>query len=127
MITNKFFHAIILIGIGLITHACHQEFEPIELPVVHRDTLINITATSAICGGTVSSEGSTKVTAKGVCWATHYDPTIDDYITTDGSGVGSFTCEITGLTPEYYYVRAYAVSDLGIAYSTEQVVFLPHN
>jgi hypothetical protein len=40
--------------------------------------------------------------------------------TTDGSGTGSFTSNITGLTPDStYYVRAYATSSAGTVYGNE--------
>ena len=44
-------------------------------------------------------------------------PTIADSKTEDGSGIGTYTSELTGLEPNTtYYVRAYATNDLGTAY-----------
>ncbi len=39
------------------------------------------------------------VIARGVCFSLSALPTIDDFITTDGTGTGNFTSEITGLDP----------------------------
>ncbi len=80
----------------------------------------NITSTSATCGGNVTSDGGANVTARGVCWSTHHNPTISDSHTDDGSGTGSFTSGMTGLFPNTtYYVRAYAVNSVGTRYGNE--------
>lgn len=73
---------------------------------------------SATCGGYVSS-GSSSVKARGVCWSTSQYPTINDAHTTDGTGTGTFTSKITGLTPNTkYFVRAYATNDAGTSYGS---------
>jgi hypothetical protein len=66
------------------------------------------------------SSGETSVTARGVCWNTTGSPTIADSKTVDGSGTGSFTSSLTGLTQNTtYYVRAYATNSGGTAYGVE--------
>ncbi len=86
----------------------------------------NITQTTATCGGNVSSDGGATVTARGVCWSTSQNPTVSDSHTTDGSGIGSFTSNITGLTENTtYYVRAYATNSKGTSYG-EQKSFTTH-
>ena len=81
----------------------------------------SITTNSAVCGGNVTSDGYLSVTARGVCWSTSPNPTITDNKTTDGSGTGSFTSNITGLTANTtYYVRAYATNNIGTAYGEEK-------
>ncbi|MBT1700737.1 hypothetical protein KK083_27855 [Fulvivirgaceae bacterium PWU4] len=68
----------------------------------------SITKTSATAGGSVT--GSTLITSRGVCWSTSSAPTTSNSKTIDGSGSGSFTSAITGLTPgTLYYFRAYAI------------------
>ncbi len=86
-------------------------------PKVVTANVTAITFKSAQCGGRVTSAGDSKVLARGVCWSTHYNPTIADHITTDGAGTGYYTSSITGLSPAtVYYVRAYATNSLGTAY-----------
>lgn len=85
----------------------------------------NVTATSATCGGNVTLYGSSVVTARGVCWSTSPAPTVSDFHTIDGAGMGSFTSSLTELTPgSTYYVRAYAIDSIGVAYG-EQAIFTP--
>ena len=91
------------------------------LPTVTTATEVtDITYTSAICGGEVTFEGNVSVTARGICWSTTQNPTIEDNKTTDGSGVGSFISQIPNLVHNtQYYVRAYATNEVGTAYGEE--------
>ncbi len=96
---------------------------PADVPKVITTAVSNITTTSAYSGGVVTSQGSSPVTARGVCWDTLQNPTITGSHTSNGTGVGSFTSNITGLTPgATYYVRAYATNTAGTGYG-DQVSF----
>ena len=96
---------------------------PPNLPEVATSPVGAITLTSAVSGGNVISEGGDPVSARGVCWSTSENPTLDDNHTTDGSGPGEFTSMLTGLTcSNEYFVRAYSTNSSGTAYGT-QVVF----
>ena len=87
------------------------------LPTVTTRQITNIAQTTATAGGTVNADGGSTVTARGVCWSTVQNPTVADSHTTDGTGIGSFTSEITELTASTtYYVRAYATNNNGTAY-----------
>ena len=91
------------------------------LPQITTANVTSITANTAVCGGNVTSDGNATITARGVCWSTSPNPTITDNKTTDGSGIGSFTSNITGLTLNTtYYVRAYATNEKGTAYGEEK-------
>ena len=82
--------------------------------------LSNIAQTTAVCGGNVADDGGSAILARGICWATHPNPTRDDYFTTDGSGTGDFTSLLSGLLPvENYYVRAYATNGMGTMYGEQ--------
>ena len=95
-------------------------------PSVTTSAVSNITCIAADCGGTVSSDGISGVTAKGVCWSTSTNPTITDSLTIDGNDVGSFTSHITGLQPgTHYYVRAYATNNAGTVYGTQRQFTTP--
>ena len=93
------------------------------IPTVITNEVSNIATTSVTCGGNVTSNGGANVTAKGVCWSTAQNPTISDSYTVNGSGVGSFSSSITGLTPNTtYYVRAYATNSVGTAYGEQKTL-----
>ena len=83
-------------------------------------TVTGITSISAVSGGNIISDGGAAVSARGICWAAAANPTIGDNKTTNGSGTGSFTANITGLTPgSSYHVRAYATNSVGTAYGND--------
>ena len=91
-----------------------------NLAAVTTAVATDVTLTSAICGGNVTYDGNDSVTARGVCWSTEPNPTIDDNYTFDGSGTGLFTSILTGLEQgTTYYVRAYATNNMGTAYGEE--------
>lgn len=90
------------------------------LPTVSTYSANTITASSAYSGGNISSEGDSNVTLRGVCYSTSQNPTIINNKTNDGSGTGSFTSSLTGLTcGTTYYVRAYATNSSGTAYGNQ--------
>jgi hypothetical protein len=93
---------------------------PLVLPLVKTSLITNITLNGAYCGGNVTSDGGYTVTAKGVCWNRASNPTIENDSTLEGSGIGQFTSNLTGLQPNTkYYVRAYAKNISGVAYGNE--------
>ena len=96
---------------------------PITLATVTTSIVTQITENSALAGGTVTNTGGTIVLERGVCVATVSNPTIANTKIAAGSGVGTFTCNLTGLQPNTtYYVRAYAENSKGTAYG-EEVTF----
>jgi hypothetical protein len=96
---------------------CVQGTTTQGLAVVTTAAATGITATTATSGGNVVSEGGGPVTARGVCWDTSSNPTTTDSHTSDGSGTGTFTSSLTGLTANtLYYIRAYATNSYGTAY-----------
>jgi hypothetical protein len=91
-----------------------------NLPSVTTGTITAIIQTTATGGGEVTSDGGAAVTARGVCWNTTGSPVVTDPHTSDGTGTGSFTSSITGLTAgTTYFVRAYATNSAGTAYGSE--------
>ena len=88
--------------------------------VITTDPVTNIQQTTATGGGNVTNSGGATVTARGVCWSTSSNPTINNSHTTNGTGTGIFTSSITGLTPgTLYHVRAYATNSAGTAYGAD--------
>jgi uncharacterized protein (TIGR02145 family) len=81
----------------------------------------SITANTAISGGEILTGSGLAFTARGMCFGTKPYPDISGTKTVDGSGTGSFTSTLTGLTSNtIYYVRAYATNSQGTAYGQER-------
>ena len=97
------------------------------IPTVTTTEVTGILGDGATCGGTVTDDGGLDVIARGVCWGTEPDPTIEGSHSTDGTGLGEFVSTLTGLTPSItYYVRAYASTEYATAYG-EEVSFTTMN
>ncbi|MPL81719.1 hypothetical protein SDC9_27649 [bioreactor metagenome] len=93
----------------------------VTLPSLTTAGISSISSNSAVSGGTISSDGGASVTARGVCWSINQNPTISNAHTTDGTGTGTFTSNITGLNASTtYYVRAYATNSAGTAYGDQK-------
>ncbi|PKD43706.1 FISUMP domain-containing protein [Rhodohalobacter barkolensis] len=93
----------------------------ITVPQLVTSDVTDITSTSATTGGQISNDGGADITARGVCWSTNQDPSLNDSCTNDGSGVGEFESTITDLTAETeYFVRAYATNDQGTGYGEQR-------
>ncbi len=110
--------------------SCKKEEPPVvvELPIVTTAEVTNLTATSANSGGTVVDDGGGALTASGVTWNTSTNPDLNNKLglTNDGTAVGQFTSNITGLSPlTKYYVRAYATNSAGTSYGSEKSFTTP--
>ena len=87
------------------------------LPTVTTKPVYDISATSARTGGIVNSSGGSPVIARGVCWGTTEEPTLEDNYLVNGTGTGTFFSNLLGLAPGVtYYVRAYATNSMGTGY-----------
>jgi uncharacterized protein (TIGR02145 family) len=97
----------------------------IALATVTTNIVANITQTSATAGGNVTSTGGAPGVSRGVVYSTSPNPTLSNSNVGAGSGgIGTFSANITGLTPSItYYVRAYAINDAGVAYGEERSFF----
>ncbi|MDD4033221.1 MAG: FISUMP domain-containing protein [Bacteroidales bacterium] len=92
-----------------------------KIPSVTTGDVTNITTTTADCSGNVTSDGNAAITARGVCWSTSENPTISNSKTTEGTSLGTYTSNITGLSPNTtYYVKAYATNSIGTAYGEQK-------
>jgi hypothetical protein len=107
-------------GLLILSNSCkknNNQTPRAQVPTITTVAISNITETTASCGGSISSDGGSPITAKGVCWSAVTTPTISNPKTTDGTGSGSFSSAITGLTYGITYTaRAYATNSLGTAY-----------
>ena len=92
------------------------------MPAIGSTTgMSSVTSSTASSGGVISSDGGATITARGVVWGTSTNPTISlSTKTTDGTGIGTFTSSLTGLTSGVtYYVRSYATNSVGTKYGSE--------
>ncbi len=80
-----------------------------------------ITANSARGGVSVMDLGGATLQSCGICWGTNSTPTINNSFFEAGKVIGTYTCPINNLQPSTtYYVRAYAITDVGITYGNEK-------
>lgn len=88
--------------------------------VTTRTVIVSEEGVSAQCGGEVVSTGDSEIISRGICWSKIENPTIDDYITKSGNGIGDFTSDIENLEVNTrYYLRAYATNKFGTSYGGE--------
>lgn len=93
---------------------------PVYLPTVVTGTVSNVTNNSAKVSGEVTDDGGSTVTESGVSISTSPEPTIETSRLACGSGIGTFTGNITTLVHNTtYHLRAYAINDAGVAYGEE--------
>ncbi|MEI7897716.1 MAG: hypothetical protein WCJ26_11825, partial [bacterium] len=93
---------------------------PIVKPSVTTASINNIMNTAAMSGGNVTNSGNGTIIARGVCWSTSINPTIANNHSTNGTGAGVFTSNLTNLTGNtLYYVCAYATNEVGTCYGNE--------
>ena len=99
------------------------EVEGPTLPTVKTLPLTEVTAEGASLGGEVMTDGRLAVTARGICYGTEQQPTVEGLHTTDGAGLGAFTTTLKDLDHNIiFYARAYATNKMGTAYG-DQVKF----
>lgn len=92
----------------------------LSVPILSTINAFEIKQINAKSGGNVTSDGGKTVDARGVCWSISANPTITDNCTSDGTGSGFFSSNLTGLDPNTkYYVRAFATNSIGTAYGSQ--------
>lgn len=111
---------IFLLLLVLYQFSCKKTIDYKPVPVVTTTRITEISPTSALSGGTVTSDAGTVVSARGVCYSTNPSPTITDRVTMNGHGTGNYSSELKGLSPNTkYYLRAYAINYNGTGYGEE--------
>jgi hypothetical protein len=95
------------------------------VPTVLKVAATNVTATTAIVGGNITSDGGAAVTASGIVYATTPNPALFGTGVVDSTTnplvlTGSFNIYPSGFihSTKYYY-RAYATNSVGTAYSIQ--------
>lgn len=111
-------------GIGYSTES---SFVTPSLTTIVTTPPVTTGGTTADGGGEITNSGYTVISARGVCWDTLPNPTINlttktsDAVLDDGTGV--YSSSLSGLTPGLtYYVRAYAINSAGVAYGNSALM-----
>lgn len=104
-------------GVGYGNEIIFATLDSTEVPTVTTTEASTILAVMAQSGGNVTLWGGDSVIARGVCWNTTGNPTVEDSKTVNGSGLGSFSSTLYPLIESTtYYVRAYATNSKGTGY-----------
>jgi uncharacterized protein (TIGR02145 family) len=112
---------VLQIPVNTIDSITYTNSSPGNLATITTAAISSNTGTSAVSGGNITNGGGSLVTSRGICWSTSPNPTTANNVTTNGSGTGSFTSTLTGLTASTtYYVRAYAINSAGTAYGNQR-------
>ncbi len=108
---------VILCALSLI--ACKPE---LEKPTVVTREIVSIADSAATVACSVTDDGGSEITSRGVCWSTSVNPTIEkDNVVESGSGIGDYEVVMLNLEPETdYYVKAFAVNSEGVSYGEEK-------
>lgn len=107
------------VALGAVT-----SFETAPPPVAPTVNTLDVTFsdyTSAECCGEILSNGGDVITECGFCWSSSSNPTItDNHQSAETVQSGEFRGAISDLNlGKRYYIRAYAVNSIGVAYGEE--------
>jgi uncharacterized protein (TIGR02145 family) len=107
----------IMMASSLFLSSCSKDKSTesaVHAPSVTTNLATEVTRVSAQCGGEVTSDGGAAVTSRGVIWSTNSAVWPPANCTSDGTGTGTFSSSVTGLTGKTtYYVAAYATNEVG--------------
>lgn len=93
----------------------------LPLAILTTSTPTAVSYRTASASGIITSDEGSPVTARGVCYAMHANPTRADSSIFEGAGIGTISASLTGLLPSTtYYVRAWAENAAGTAYGNVQ-------
>jgi uncharacterized protein (TIGR02145 family) len=99
-----------------------ENYRP-HVPTLSTSSPTNISINSAEIGGSVSFDGNSKITSRGICYGLNLFPSINDSKATVTSTVyadGGYVMLLSGLTPcTIYHARAYATNSVGTAYGND--------
>lgn len=115
----KSFYSLRLIALcSIVFFSCKKNTDDLKyqntIPTITTTAITAITGNSATAGGNIINDGGSTITARGIIWSTGTSAPVT---TVDGTGTGSFTTLLSGLSPyTTYYVKAYATNASGTAY-----------
>ena len=108
---------------GKVFYGNQQQFKTLPLttiPSVSTGLISKINEKSAFSSGQVLLDGGSSLIEKGVCYSFNQMPTIDGDKVIAENELDKFNCSLENLlTNTTYYVRAYAINSLGVAYGNQ--------
>lgn len=95
-------------------------------PMLQASVLTNspslIGTKNATFNGSITSNGGSQITERGFCWSLNQNPTVLNNKVINQSGLNNFNEVLIGFNASTtYYVRAYAINNLGISYGNQQI------
>ena len=104
--------------------SANQSAQGLNFPTLTTTPATAVVENTAVVGGSISSQGGSAVTTRGICWATTASPTTSNFTVTSGAGIGNFQATLSGLfSGVTYYARAFAINGQGTSYGN-QVSFI---
>lgn len=89
----------------------------LSVPTAATAFVENATSTSAIVEGYILEDGGADITARGIAWGTHFNPTTSNNTEVPDSETGNFSVTLSGLTTgTTYYARTFAINSEGTGY-----------
>lgn len=105
--------------VGIVAVGCKKE-DSAKVATLTTKEVTKVTQNTAESGGATISYGDANPTKRGICWATHDNPTLLDSTKQgipDASNINNFTIKIAWLKANTtYYLSAYVTSSAGTGY-----------
>lgn len=96
--------------------------EDFDLPFVKIARVV-VTNNSICVYCTVTDDGGSPISARGVCWSTTPEPTVDDNQVVGNDIVGGgYRCDFSVIDATTYYVRPYATNGKGLTYGEQREI-----
>ena len=115
-----------MVLVSILAVSCEIDEAPVLFPdpplplTIHTEMVKDITTTSALCGGIITSDGGTPVLTKGVCWSTAPAPSTTDHVQEDAMDSDTIKVMLHGLMMHtMYYVRPFATTSQQTIYGDE--------
>jgi len=93
-------------------------YAPVKKPLLKTVPVSARSTTAILSGLTLITDGESAITESGICWSTVPNPTLADAKVIAGADASVISLEglSTGIP---YYLKAYAINKLGVAYGNE--------
>lgn len=96
------------------------DFQGNPLPLLEQPGTSNVTYSTALASALVGSAGTSPISSRGFCWSTSPLPDTTSTHLSTGGGISPMSATISDLLPNTtYHLRAYALNESGITYSSE--------